>query len=116
MGCVKTYNARNNFLKTYFISIPYYVFVGCSRRRDASAAVKTFEVQAGSRVGQGKGGLMTPLSPFSVIEGKEPPSPIPDFFSLGPSMLEKEGYRQSIYDAGAPLSPFHYQLRRVSCL
>jgi betaine lipid synthase len=114
MGCVKTYNARNNFLGTYLISIPYYVFLGCSRRRDASAAVKSFETQAGNRVGQGQGGLLTPLSPFTIVEGKEQPSPIPDFFSLGPSMMEKEGYVQSIHEAGAPLSPFHYQLRKVS--
>jgi betaine lipid synthase len=74
MGCVKTYNARNNFLGTYLISIPYYVFLGCSRRRDASAAVKSFETQAGNRVGQGQGGLLTPLSPFTIVEGKEQPS------------------------------------------
>jgi hypothetical protein len=28
--------------------------------------------------------------------------------------MEKEGYVQSIHEAGAPLSPFHYQLRKVS--
>jgi betaine lipid synthase len=48
-------------------------------------------------------------------------SPVPDFFSLGPSAIptpglipnEKEGYEQTIHEVGAPLSPFHYQLRKV---
>jgi betaine lipid synthase len=118
MGTIKTYNGRNNFLNTYLIQIPFYVFLGCSRRRDATAALKTFEVDAGNRVGQGKGGLMTPLSPFAM---KAEGSPVPDFFSLGPSAMptpglipnEKEGYEQTIHEVGAPLSPFHYQLRKV---
>lgn len=120
MGTIKTYNGRNNFLNSYVISIPYYIFLGCSRRRDASTAAKTFELEAGNKIGMGQGGLLTPLSPFSA------PSPVasfatsptmkgdPDFFSLGPSALEKDGYVQTIEDVGAPLSPFHYQLRKVS--
>ena len=120
MGTIKTYNARNNFLNSYVVSIPYYIFLGCSRRRDATSAAKAFEVEAGNKIGMGQGGLLTPLSPFSA------PSPMPsfggspimkgspeDFFSLGPSALEKDGYVQTIEDVGAPLSPFHYQLRKV---
>ena len=121
MGTIKSYNARNNFLNSYVVSIPYYIFLGCSRRRDASTASKSFEVEAGNTIGMGQNGLLTPLSPFSA------PSPMttfggspsmkgdPDFFSLGPSAMasEKEGYVQTIEDVGAPLSPFHYQLMKV---
>lgn len=119
MGTIKLYNGRNNFLNSYFIQIPYYVFLGCSRQRDATAAAKAFEIEAGSRVGVGKGGLMTPNSPFltspwaSPIEEKLMKFAPPEF-SLGPSALEEAGWSQSIKDVGAPLSPFHYQLRKVS--
>lgn len=111
MGTIKTYNARNDFLNSYFISIPYYIFLGCSRRRDVTSAAKAYEVEAGNRIGMGQGGLLTPVSPFPVTS----PSlgATPDFFSLGPSAMEKEGYVQTIEDVGAPLSPFHYQLRKV---
>ena len=69
---------------------------------------------------------MTPSSPYTIHSPNIPSSPnqtsrttsIPDFFSLGPSVMEKrggeDGMRQTLYDAGAPLSPFHYQLRKVS--
>lgn len=54
---------------------------------------------------------MTPTSPFNM-----PFSPalkaIPDF-TLGPAV---EGFQQTIHDVGAPLSPFHYQLRKVGHL
>lgn len=123
MGTIKSYNARNNFLNTYFISIPYYIFLGCSRRRDVASAAKAYQVEAGNKIGMGQNGLLTPLSPFTA------PSPAtslsmtspavnaaPDFFSLGPSALEKDGYVQTIEDVGAPLTPFHYQLRKVSTL
>ena len=95
-----------------------YVFLGCSRQRDAIASAKAFEVEAGNRLGQGQGGLLTPSSPFSTSHSVDPMSmTIPDF-NLGPSALEKSqhGYEQTIYDVGAPLSPFHYQLRKVSFL
>jgi betaine lipid synthase len=121
MGTIKLYNGRNNFLNTYFIQIPYYIFLGCSRQRDASAAAKAFEVEAGNTLGQGKGGLLTPNSPFTTSPWPGTPamekmmSIVPAEFSLGPSALEQgEGWTQSIRDVGAPLSPFHYQLRKVS--
>ncbi len=36
-------------------------------------------------------------------------------FSLGPSAVEKSqvALESTIHDVGAPLSPFHYQLRKV---
>jgi hypothetical protein len=47
---------------------------------------------------------------------------VPDFFSLGPSVLSpgqsalngQTMLEQTIHDVGAPLSPFHYHLRKVS--
>ena len=74
---------------------------------------------------------MTPSSPYTIhspgVMVSHPGSPnmpsklnsIPDFFTLGPSAIEKldargDGMRQTLYDVGAPLSPFHYQLRKVS--
>ncbi|KAG8843241.1 hypothetical protein FRB96_004229 [Tulasnella sp. 330] len=168
MGTIKSYNGRNNFLNTYFISIPYYVFLGCSRQRDATAAARAFQVEAGNKIGQGQGGLITPVSPFfktgfppisdpnANAMGLNLDHDMPDL-SIGPSMLaetnmptdgdgtgkiwsahgtlngqkqtmvEREGARraigsdgmaalgkqQTIYDVGAPLSPFHYQLRKA---
>lgn len=60
---------------------------------------------------------MTPTSPFTT------PAMTPDLkisvipeLTIGPSALEKanaEGMQMTLYDAGAPLSPFHYQLRKV---
>jgi betaine lipid synthase len=111
MGTIKTYNGRNNFLNTYFISIPYYVFLGCSRNRDVSTNTKAFHEEAGSSVGMNQGGLLTPVSPF--MKNTPSSAELPDFFTLGPSMLESKGLEQTIVDMGAPLSPFHYQLRKV---
>lgn len=116
MGTIKTYNGRNNFLNTYIISIPYYVFLGCSRRRDVSTHTKAFLEDAGSSVGLNQGGLLTPISPFMKISAPTDPADLPDFFTLGPSMLEAKGLEQTIMDMGAPLSPFHYQLRKVSII
>lgn len=119
MGTIKLFNGRNNFLSSYFIQIPYYIFLGCSRQRDASAAAKAFEMEAGNRLGLGRGGLLTPTSPFTMNPLSTPQmektmSIVPAEFSLGPSAMERAGWTQSIQDVGAPLSPFHYQLRKVS--
>ena len=57
---------------------------------------------------------MTPVSPF--MKNSHPSSitsDLPDFFTLGPSMLQSQGLEQTIVDMGASLSPFHYQLRKV---
>lgn len=94
-----------------------YVFLGCSRSRDATTHAKAFEIEAGNKLGQGNGGLLTPSSPFTVSPFSsanvfDKSMSIPDL-SLGPAMEEKEGYSQTLFDAGAPLSPFHYQLRKV---
>ncbi|WWD20259.1 hypothetical protein CI109_104735 [Kwoniella shandongensis] len=109
MGTIKTYNGRNNFLNSWFIQIPYYVFLGCSRQRDASATAKSFQIEAGNALGQTNTGLLTPTSPFGT-----PPMPSPKCtaempeLNLGPSAVE-----QTIYEVGAPLSPFHYHLRKA---
>jgi betaine lipid synthase len=117
MGTIKLFNGRNNFLSSYVVHIPYYIFLGCSRSRDATAAAQAFEREAGNKLGQGRGGLLTPLSPFTT----SPWSPAdkgamapPEEFSLGPSVIAHKGWTESIRDVGAPLSPFHYQLRKVS--
>ncbi|CAK9784087.1 hypothetical protein CC85DRAFT_58115 [Cutaneotrichosporon oleaginosum] len=118
MGTIKTYNARNNFLNSWFISIPYYIFLGCSRQRDATAAARAFEIEAGNRLGQGRGGLLTPSSPFSTspMSSPEKLGAVPEI-TLGPAAIERavaEGeYTQTLFEAGAPLSPFHYQLRKA---
>ncbi|WOO81404.1 uncharacterized protein LOC62_03G004932 [Vanrija pseudolonga] len=120
MGTIKLYNGRNNFLQSWFVQIPYYVFLGCSRQRDASAASRAFEIEAGNHLGQGRGGLMTPTSPFSTSTPLYSPDlkTIPEL-TIGPSALERAQaalengtHQQTIYEAGAPLSPFHYQLRK----
>jgi len=117
MGTIKSLNGRNNFLKSYFISIPYYVFLGCSRRRDVSTNTKAFHKEAGSSVGINQGGLLTPVSPFMKnTPASSTTADLPDCFTLGPSMLESNGLEQTIVDMGAPLSPFHYQLRKVSVI
>lgn len=104
-----------------------YVFLGCSRRRDARAASHAFTIEAGNKIGQSLGGLMTPLSPFDVDPMrvlKESPTAIPDL-KLGPSVLPhspsgSDGgserpliWEETIQEVGAPLSPFHYQLRKA---
>ena len=115
LGTIKVFNGRNNFLSSYFVQIPYYIFLGCSRSRDASKSLKSFEVEAGNILGQGRGGLMTPTSPFMSPHLGSMTSVVPVEFSLGPSVIQgKEGLTESIRDVGAPLSPFHYQLRKVS--
>ncbi|OCF42021.1 betaine lipid synthase [Kwoniella heveanensis CBS 569] len=120
MGTIKTYNARNNFLHSWFIQIPYYVFLGCSRARDATANLKAFTQEAGNYKGQTTGGLLTPLSPFGT------PPISPEMFGmpaldLGPSVVkgvnvnsgdDETEMNQTLYDVGAPLSPFHYHLRK----
>ena len=91
-----------------------YVFIGCSRSRDASVAAAAFELQAGNRLGQGHTGLLTPTSPLNMSPFATPMMEklmnIPDF-SLPPSVNDME---QTIFDVGATFSPFHYQLRKVS--
>lgn len=113
MGTIKTYNARNNFLNTWFIQIPYYVFLGCSRQRDASASAKSFTLEAGNRLGQSDLGLLTPTSPFtnspSVFGSPSPMLEMPELV-LGPSAAQAT---QTIFEVGAPLSPFHYHLRKA---
>jgi len=94
-----------------------YVFLGCSRSRDATTHAKAFEIEAGNKLGQGNGGLLTPsspftVSPFSAANVFDKTMSIPDL-SLGPAMKVRDGYSQTLFDAGAPLSPFHYQLRKV---
>ncbi|WRT69634.1 uncharacterized protein IL334_006623 [Kwoniella shivajii] len=122
MGTIKTYNARNNFLNSWFIQIPYYVFVGCSRGRDASLTLQSFKEDAGNQKGLNNAGLLTPISPFG-----NPPFPSPDTFSmpnldLGPSAVkpylelrenDQVVMEQTLVDAGAPLSPFHYHLKKA---
>ena len=114
MGTVKIYNGRNNFLNTYFLSIPYYVLLGCSRQRDASKAQSAYERDAGNVVGKSQGGLLTPVSPFGKTNPEEAPV-VPEYFSLGPGAIESGEWRVSIGDASALLSPFHYQLLKVRC-
>lgn len=99
-----------------------YIFLGCSRQRDATAAAKAFEIEAGNRLGQGRGGLLTPSSPFSQSPFQSPElklTAIPEL-TIGPAAIERanaspeaEGYTQTLFEAGAPLSPFHYQLRKA---
>lgn len=100
-----------------------YVFLGCSRARDATAASRTFETEAGNRLGQTDTGLLTPISPFSspwpgTSNNGSPEKwhQVPEL-ELGPGMMsnsEKVEMQQTINHVGAPLSPFHYQLRKVS--
>jgi hypothetical protein len=81
-----------------------YIFLGCSRQRDATTAARAFEA-AGNKLGVGNGGLLTPSSPYTAPTMGHVPT-----LSLEP------GYTETIHDVGAPLSPFHYQLRKVRIL
>ncbi|KOS14515.1 hypothetical protein Malapachy_1139 [Malassezia pachydermatis] len=49
-GTLKCYNGRNHFIVPYLIRIPYYVWIGVSRQRDTTSAVKAFEMEAGNHV------------------------------------------------------------------
>lgn len=90
-----------------------YVFLGCSRQRDASASAKSFTLEAGNRLGQSDLGLLTPTSPFtnspSISGSPSPMLEMPELV-LGPSATQAT---QTIFEVGAPLSPFHYHLRKV---
>lgn len=90
-----------------------YVFLGCSRQRDASASAKSFTLEAGNRLGQSDLGLLTPTSPFanspSIFGSPSPMLEMPELV-LGPSATQAT---QTIFEVGAPLSPFHYHLRKV---
>lgn len=93
-------------------SFTSYIFLGCSRLRNVAQTTRTFEEQAGNCVGQGLGGLMTPISPFGKADGAgglERPSA----FTLD-APLQPQDMEQTLCDVGAPKSPFHYQLRKVS--
>ncbi|QRV79652.1 betaine lipid synthase [Ceratobasidium sp. AG-Ba] len=50
-GTVKVLNGRNNLSIPWFIQIPYYVFVGCPRTVNVSAALEAFETDSGNSVG-----------------------------------------------------------------
>jgi hypothetical protein len=86
-----------------------YIFLGCSRLRNVTQTTKIFEERAGNCVGQGHGGLMTPVSPFAKPDvGRELDSP--PTLTLDADEQELE---ETLHDVGAPKSPFHYQLRKV---
>ncbi|WVR08104.1 hypothetical protein IAU60_005150 [Kwoniella sp. DSM 27419] len=130
MGTIKSYNARNNFLNSWFIQIPYYVFLGCSRSRDGSSALKAFAEEAGNRKGMTNGGLLTPVSPFGAAGMPSPSIQGMPSLDLGPSVtrgqMQPQAHAQSVagpegaanalsqtlFDVGAPLSPFHYHLKK----
>lgn len=109
-------------MQTTTLADSSYIFLGCSRQRDATAAARAFEIEAGNRLGQGRGGLLTPSSPFTMSPLSTPDKlgAVPEM-TLGPAALQiavaenaAEGeYTQTLFEAGAPLSPFHYQLRKV---
>ncbi|KDN52226.1 hypothetical protein K437DRAFT_232599 [Tilletiaria anomala UBC 951] len=48
-GTIKCFNGRNNFILPFIVRIPYYIWIGCSRQRDTTAAVQAFEIEAGNR-------------------------------------------------------------------
>lgn len=49
-GTIKCFNGRNHFVLPGLVRIPYYIWLGCSRERDTTAAVQAFEVEAGNQV------------------------------------------------------------------
>ncbi|KAF8750783.1 hypothetical protein RHS01_08892 [Rhizoctonia solani] len=50
-GTVKILNGRNGMFLPWFIQIPYYVWLGCSRSVNVSAALEAFETDSGNSVG-----------------------------------------------------------------
>lgn len=86
-----------------------YIFLGCSRLRNVSHTTKIFEERAGNCVGQGQGGLMTPVSPFAKPSGGRELE-MPPTLTLD---AEDTELQETLHDVGAPKSPFHYQLRKV---
>ncbi|CEL60650.1 betaine lipid synthase [Rhizoctonia solani AG-1 IB] len=50
-GTVKILNGRNGMFLPWFIQIPYYVWLGCSRSVNVSAALQAFETDSGNSVG-----------------------------------------------------------------
>ncbi|PWZ03152.1 hypothetical protein BCV70DRAFT_197391 [Testicularia cyperi] len=49
-GTIKCYNGRNNFIVPFIVRIPYYIWLGVSRERDTTKAIRAFEVEAGNRI------------------------------------------------------------------
>ncbi|ELU37705.1 betaine lipid synthetase, putative [Rhizoctonia solani AG-1 IA] len=50
-GTVKILNGRNGMFLSWFIQIPYYVWLGCSRSVNVSEALEAFETDSGNSVG-----------------------------------------------------------------
>ena len=48
---VKSYNGRNRFILPLIVRIPYYIWIGCSRKRDTSRFVHAFEIEGGNMLG-----------------------------------------------------------------
>ncbi|PWN41282.1 hypothetical protein IE81DRAFT_324662 [Ceraceosorus guamensis] len=134
-GTIKCFNGRNNFIVPFIVRIPYYIWIGCSRARDTTAAIQAFEVEAGNRV------IVPPSFPelsFShFLEGarsqlseKGSASSIDTAFASAHNGREKSGLvvsRRRGSDGNAsdssgnvrldlgpqiPLSSFHYQRRQ----
>ena len=127
---VKSYNGRNHFFIPFIVRIPYYIWVGCSRKRDTSRFVHAFEIEGGNLLGN--------CSPVHRPTVPVPMASLPDL-DLGPAALgdlqnanlkEKSAvivnvtpplrYIQgmpSSNSSGSSQSPahssFHYQLKHV---
>lgn len=127
---VKSYNGRNHFFIPFIVRIPYYIWVGCSRKRDTSRFVHAFEIEGGNLLGN--------CSPVHRPTVPVPTASLPDL-DLGPAALgdlqnanlkEKSAvivnvtpplrYIQGMLSSnssGSSQSPvhssFHYQLKHV---
>ncbi|KAG8708678.1 hypothetical protein FRC09_001099 [Ceratobasidium sp. 395] len=97
-GTVKVLNGRNNLGIPWFIQIPYYVFIGCPRSVNVSAALEAFEVDSGNSVGN--------YSPKPVAN-KSNLRRIPSY-SLDGSSTSEISDKDLAAELAPPSSSFHY--------
>lgn len=83
---------------------PYYIWLGRSRSCDVTRFCHAFEVEGGSTIGNCSPVLSLDFKPPLVVanDNSEPRSPSDD--------------RRSVINITAPLSSFHYQIKKVSAV
>lgn len=98
-GTLKCFNGRNHFIVPYLIRIPYYVWLGVSRERSTTEAVKAFELEAGNHV------AVPPSFPDIARERmKKASTPV----QVDGAVTELQQDLAVVW----PQSSFHYQARR----
>lgn len=98
-GTVKVVNGRNNLFIPWFVQIPYYVWIGCSRSVDVSTALQVFHTDSGNSLGD-----FSPKSVASQTGLRRVPS-----YQLDQGSTSDES--SSVVEPLPPSSAFHYHPR-----